>query len=121
MNGLRKFSLKFFSTRALLTIILFTVTWVSTAQRIPAKQIDTLLTKKPDTLKAPIAPQPDFGDTIVSSDTVPANDSATVQKIDTFSLKLSKDTLSAPLQYYAEDSVVVMIKNKKIFGIRPIL
>ena len=37
-----------------------------------------------------------------------------VQKIDTFSLKLSKDTLTSPLQYYAEDSVVVMIKSKKI-------
>jgi len=115
MNGLRKFSLKFFSTRALLTIILFTVTWVSTAQRIPGKQIDSLLTKKADTLKAPITPQPAIGDTIDSPDTVPPNDSATVQTIDTFSLKLSKDTLSAPLQYYAEDSVVVMIKNKKIF------
>jgi LPS-assembly protein len=115
MNGLRKFSLKSFSTRALLTIILFTVTWVSTAQRIPGKQIDSLLTKKPDTVKAPIAPQSLIGDTILTTDTVPPNDSATVQKIDTFSLKLSKDTLSAPLQYYAEDSVVVMIKNKKIF------
>src|SRR5690606_685853 len=38
-----------------------------------------------------------------------------LQKIDSFSVKLSKDTLDAPLQYFAEDSVVVMIRAKKIF------
>jgi lipopolysaccharide assembly outer membrane protein LptD (OstA) len=115
MNGLRKFSLKSFCTRALLTIILFTVTWDSIAQRTPAKQFDSLLTKKPDTIKPRITPQPEFRDTVIDSDTIPGNDTLPLQKIDTFSLKLSKDTLSAPLQYYAEDSVVVLIKNKKIF------
>jgi LPS-assembly protein len=115
MNGLRKFSLKSFSTRALLTIILFTVTWDSMAQRTPGKEFDSLLTKKADTIKPRIAPQPVLQDTIIDSDTIPGNDSLTVQTIDTFSLKLSKDTLNAPLQYYAEDSVVVMIKSKKIF------
>jgi len=33
---------------------------------------------------------------------------------DTFSLKLSKDTLDAPLEYAAEDSVVVLVPEKKI-------
>ncbi|MEP7374021.1 MAG: putative LPS assembly protein LptD [Chitinophagaceae bacterium] len=115
MNGLRKFSLKSFCTRALLTIILFTVTWNSIAQRTPGKQIDSLLTKRADTIKPRITTQPVLEDTTINSDTIPGNDSVTVQKIDTFSLKLSKDTLSSPLHYYAEDSVVVMIKNKKIF------
>ena len=108
MNGLRKFSLNYFFIRPLLVVILFSVTVVAAAQRIPGKDFDTLLTKRTDTL-------PVFKDSIsfVSSDTIPINYTM-VQKIDSFSLKLSKDTLEAPLQYYAEDSVVVMIKSKKI-------
>ncbi len=34
--------------------------------------------------------------------------------MDTFSLKLSKDSLDAPVKYEAEDSAVVLIKDKKI-------
>ena len=36
------------------------------------------------------------------------------QKVDTFNLKLSKDSLEAPLKYAAEDSAVVLVKDKKI-------
>ncbi len=47
---------------------------------------------------------------------LPGKDSfATRQKIDTFSLKLSKDSLEAPLKYSAEDSVVVLVQDKKLF------
>src|SRR6185436_1550275 len=35
-------------------------------------------------------------------------------KTDTFSLKFSKDSLEAPLHYSAEDSAVVLVKDKKI-------
>lgn len=38
----------------------------------------------------------------------------TVPQVDTFNLKLSKDTLSGPVDYEAEDSVVVLIDEKKI-------
>lgn len=51
------------------------------------------------------------------SDTIPPNnttDSAKLQVVDSFSLKLSKDTLSAPVHYFAEDSVVTLIRSKKI-------
>jgi LPS-assembly protein len=37
-----------------------------------------------------------------------------VQVIDTFNLRISKDTLSAPVYYEAEDSAVVLIQDKKI-------
>ena len=37
-----------------------------------------------------------------------------LQKTDTFSSKLSKDTLDAPVKYYAKDSVVVLVKDNKI-------
>ncbi len=40
-------------------------------------------------------------------------DSVTVMR-DTFSLKLSKDSLDAPVKYEAEDSAVVLIQQKKI-------
>ena len=36
------------------------------------------------------------------------------QKVDTFSLKISKDSLDAPVKYEAKDSAVVLIKEKKI-------
>ena len=115
MNGLRKFSLIYFFTRPLLVVILFFVTIATAAQRVPGKEFDSLLTKKSDTIpvKKDSANIISTDTSIFSSDTIPGRDTM-VQKIDTFSLKLSKDTLTAPLQYYAEDSVVVKIKTKKI-------
>ncbi|HJS54161.1 MAG TPA: putative LPS assembly protein LptD, partial [Chitinophagaceae bacterium] len=37
-----------------------------------------------------------------------------INTVDTFDVKLSKDTLDAPVQYEAEDSVVVLVKDKKV-------
>ncbi len=45
---------------------------------------------------------------------VPVKDSSLQEKVDTFSLKYSKDSLEAPLKYTAEDSAVVLITDKKI-------
>ncbi len=42
------------------------------------------------------------------------NDTGRRQRVDTFSLKLSKDTLDAPVNYEAEDSAVVLVLDKKI-------
>lgn len=42
-----------------------------------------------------------------------AVDTPPVQKIDTFNLKLSKDTLDAPVDYEAEDSAVLLVKEQK--------
>ena len=41
-------------------------------------------------------------------------DSLTQPTTDTFSLKLSKDTLDAPVNYEAEDSAVVLVPQKKV-------
>ncbi|HET9429610.1 MAG TPA: hypothetical protein VFO70_00475, partial [Chitinophagaceae bacterium] len=38
-----------------------------------------------------------------------------IQTTDSFILKLSKDSLDGPVKYQAEDSVVIMILEKKIF------
>ncbi|RYY55854.1 MAG: LPS-assembly protein LptD [Chitinophagaceae bacterium] len=59
---------------------------------------------------------------VITADTVLAStdttsfgeDSIPVQRTDTFSLKLSKDTLDAPIKYYAEDSMVVSLRTKEI-------
>ena len=50
------------------------------------------------------------------NDTVPprARDSVvTVQTIDTFSVKIAKDTMDAPVDYEAEDSAVLLVKEQK--------
>src|SRR4026207_738845 len=108
MNGLRKISLKIFFSRALLILNVFIVTCPARAQHTPISNFDSALTKKVDTLKPRPAPRTTQPVAITSSDTIPVNDSTAMQKVDTFSLRLSKDTLDAPINYFAEDSVVVM-------------
>ncbi|HVK96477.1 MAG TPA: putative LPS assembly protein LptD [Flavisolibacter sp.] len=46
-------------------------------------------------------------------DTTLTGDTLTEQRIDTFSLKLSKDTLDAPVEYEAEDSAVLFVKEQR--------
>jgi LPS-assembly protein len=48
-----------------------------------------------------------------ATDTIPGKDSLVNTK-DTFNLKISKDTLSAPVAYTASDSIVMVVKDKKI-------
>ena len=47
-------------------------------------------------------------------DTIQRNDS-TVQRIDTFDLKISKDSIDAPVEFEAEDSMVIDIPGQKIY------
>ncbi len=130
MIRLRKFSLNSFF-RLLTVLIFLTVTCDLFAQRIPKKEIGRPLTTQPDTLK-PQNPVPnqnidprsmnlDTGgvsnniDTVkYTIDTIPAGSDSIVAKRDTFSVKLSKDSLEAPVQYYAEDSAVIELRNGKI-------
>lgn len=57
---------------------------------------------------------PDTTRGIDSTDSVRLRDSLPPSpKVDTFSLKLSKDTLDAPINYEAEDSAVLLVKEKK--------
>lgn len=53
-------------------------------------------------------------DSATVTDTLPKRDSM-VQKIDTFDLKISKDSIDAPVDFEAEDSMVVDIPGKQIF------
>ncbi len=125
MTQLRKFSLKSLFVRIAASLIFFTITWKTSGQRVIQPEIGSPLTKLADTIKPKdtIKPRLDQqSDRIVflSSDTIPLTDSSkrgidSTQRVDTFSLKLSKDTLDAPVNYYAKDSAVVMIQAKKIY------
>ncbi len=51
---------------------------------------------------------------VKKNDTLPKTKDTTITKTDTFSVKLSKDTLDAPVHYSASDSMVLEVKTKKI-------
>ncbi len=96
--------------------MLCTLTWKTTANGILPPHFRSLLTINADTTKPLIRKDSVAIITTSSTDTtkVPGKDSLIKERIDTFSLKMSKDSLEAPLKYAAEDSVVVLIKDKKI-------
>ena len=52
-------------------------------------------------------------DTTLTKDTIPGKDTS-ITKTDSFQLKISKDTLEAPIHYSASDSMVLDIPNNKI-------
>ncbi|HEU4574685.1 MAG TPA: putative LPS assembly protein LptD [Chitinophagaceae bacterium] len=113
MIRLRKFSLKYLFAGILTAAFLFTITWKSAARYvhtekfyIPLTAQDTVPVKKNDSLLLP-AKNP--------ADTIPVRlKTDSTQRIDTFSLKMSNDSLEAPVKYEAQDSAVVMIQDKKI-------
>jgi LPS-assembly protein len=114
MKRLRKFRPNYLFTGILTAVIFFTVTWKTAAIRVPPKYFGSPLTALiTDTV--PTRPPIDSNATRAVADTSkkPLPDSIR-QRVDTFSLKLSKDSLDAPVKYEAEDSVVVLIKEKKI-------
>jgi len=109
MKQLRKFSSKYFFGILLIVVMLCTLTFTTAAQRTPNKLLTRPLSLK-DTIppkKDTIPPKKDSTSniTIISSDTSLISqdslglsaDSLKRQKTDTFSLKLSKDTLDAPV------------------------
>ena len=115
MTELHKFSLKKISLPLLAMAFCIAITRESEARRAPFTEIYSTLTS--DTIPTPkknfnqISPsQIDTSrkDTTRITDTIPPT-----QRVDTFSLKLSKDTLDAPVNYEAEDSAVLFVKDQK--------
>ncbi len=104
--------------------MLCTLTWKTSASHIHTARFRSPLTIPCDTTKPVL--KPDSLRSIINAFTdttklpgLPAGqtgkDSSIVkEKIDTFSLKISKDSLDAPLKYAAEDSAVILIQDKKI-------
>ncbi|HLG41321.1 MAG TPA: hypothetical protein VI461_16700, partial [Chitinophagaceae bacterium] len=113
MKQLYKINSKYFFIAISAIAIFCFLTCSASGQRIRNQNLTRALTTT-DTV--PRAKNDSTGRlTITSSDTsrLP-HDSLKFQKTDTFSLKLSKDTLDAPVMYEAEDSAVVLIQEKKI-------
>jgi lipopolysaccharide assembly outer membrane protein LptD (OstA) len=61
----------------------------------------------------PVNRRADSLSSLRKTDTIPSNDSL-VTKTDTFNLKVSKDSLDAPVAYKASDSMVLNVPDKKI-------
>ena len=126
MRQLHEFSSKFFFI-AILTVAIFCMLPCRTeAQRKPGRILTRPLTTAPlQVPTTPAQPRPNNADNnrviAISGDSTQLSDSSRLlndtlpgQRVDTFSLKLSKDTLDAPIHYYAEDSAVVLVQDKKI-------
>jgi LPS-assembly protein len=121
MRQLHKFNLKNClagTLTAVIGLLIFTLTWKTANAHNTRSHFDSYLTTNRDTTKPLIK-----RDTIPkrvnlradSLDAKPLSDSVKPeQKIDTFSFKVSKDSLDAPVSYQAEDSAVILIKDKKI-------
>jgi LPS-assembly protein len=115
MKQLYKFKPNYFLIPLLTAVIFCSVPWKSAANGVNDDFFYSPLTIFADTTK-PLRPDSIKNTIQSSSDTtkLPGKDSAIISTVDTFSIKISKDSLDAPLNYEAEDSVVVLIKNQKI-------
>ena len=127
MTRLHKFSLKYLSISLLTAFLFFTQTWKSAANygkshnfyNVLTTSTDTVPDKHKDSLQKLISKnaidtsKEVINDSLVALSTRP-DSILTIQKIDTFDIKISKDSLDAPVQYEAEDSAVVLVKEKKV-------
>lgn len=94
-----------------------TITWKTKAYASPASDFYSPLTMTADTTKPLLKKDSAYSIENPLTDTTknPLTDSTIfAEKIDTFSLKISKDTLEAPLKYEAQDSAVILIAQKKV-------
>jgi len=115
MQQLRKVRPNYFLSVTLVAVILCTLTWKTFASRVPEKYFRRPLTVIIDTIPPLIKKDSAKILTPIDTPKLIINDSSLVKvKTDTFKLKISKDSLEAPLKYYAEDSVVVLVQDKKI-------
>ncbi len=117
MKHLYKFRPNYFLYGILTVALLCTLTWKTTAGGIQQPDFRKPLTSAADTIKPGIKIDAPLLSPMSNTDTakLPGKDSAAVkQRVDTFSLKISKDTMEAPLKYSAEDSVVILVQAKKV-------
>ncbi|MBA2499167.1 MAG: LPS-assembly protein LptD [Chitinophagaceae bacterium] len=110
-----KSNLKYLFSAALTALLLLTLTWKTSASHISSKYFYIPLTASRNFQQLDTVPKPriQVTDTLPSRDTIPIFDSV-IQIVDTFSLKMSRDSLDGPVTYEAEDSAVVLIQRKQI-------
>ncbi len=117
MKRLRKIRPKYLFCSVFTAVIFFTVTCKTAANGVSGRMFYSPLTNQQEDTTKKIKKDSTNLLRVISSDTTKllTRDSAkTVQVTDTFYLKISKDSLDAPVKYEAEDSAVVLIKDKKI-------
>src|SRR5262245_48789063 len=114
MKQLHKFRSIYFLYCVLTAAIFYAQTWKTAAAGMQVPDFRSPLTTK-DTTKPVLRTDSAGKNTIVITDTtrLPGRDTS-LPRVDTFSLKISKDSLDAPVKYEAADSAVVLIKDKKI-------
>jgi hypothetical protein len=121
MKQLYKSTLKYFSAGTLtaaFSVIFSSLSGKSTDSHVSVHFFDSPLTASSDTTKPLLR-----GDSLrklisTTRDSIDAHnlrDTLPKQKIDTFSFKVSKDSLDAPVKYEAEDSAVIVVGDKKIY------
>ncbi len=125
MTELYKFSLKNCCIAVLTLAFCIAITWKSEARHIASPEIYSTLTT--DTIPArkinrpasvadtvPVVPADSTDiDTLPTGERFLGGDTTIIPTTDTFSLKLSKDALDAPVEYEAADSGVLLVKAKK--------
>ncbi|MFC4261344.1 putative LPS assembly protein LptD [Ferruginibacter yonginensis] len=72
---------------------------------IKINKADTTILQKDDTLRTPR----------LSEEKKPVVDSSKIPFADTFNIRLSKDSLLAPVVYHADDSMVIDVPNEKMY------
>jgi LPS-assembly protein len=82
---------------------------------VPAKKAGRKLSAAPTPVNPTITDSvPVIKDSTQKKDSLLSGDSTT-QKIDTFNLKIAKDSIDAPVEFEAEDSMVIDIPGEKIY------
>lgn len=122
-----KFRSKYLYISLLTAFLFFTQTWKSAGNYVHPDNFYKALTAIKDTVPR-ISPK----DSLLKRPVINKKDSAVkskpdsaslrllldstglINKTDTFSFKISKDSLDAPVYYEAEDSAVVLVKEKKV-------
>ena len=123
MTILHKISLKKCCFPLLATGFCIAITWKTEARHTQGSEIYSTLTS--DTIPVPkkdttllrksesISKSTDSTHRVHNADSLHANDTIPTQTVDTFSIRFSKDTLDAPIEYEAADSGVLFVKDKK--------
>jgi LPS-assembly protein len=118
MKQLYKTTSKYFSAALFVTLLLQFQTWKAGFSAGNTPSFYNALTVIGDTSKLPIATSDSLKPSIryaIDTTTLPSTDSlAGRSKVDTFNLKMSKDSLEAPLKYEALDSAVILVGDKKV-------
>lgn len=101
-----------------LTVLLCSITLLNASNYIHSSNFDGTLTKPAYDTVPKKPPVKDSSGIVISRDTsilIKDTIGKTVTKVDTFNVKMSKDSLDAPVSYAATDSMVLDVPSKKIW------